>query len=268
MRSERALRAVLIDLDGTLLETAPDLALAANQTRAEFDLPALATDRIAQFVGKGTDRLVHRALTDDMHGDVEEVRFVRAKASFERYYRAVNGTHSTVFDQVPEALARLRAAGLRLACVTNKPREFTQVLLERTGLLARLDTAVAGDEVARRKPHPDLILAACARLGVSPGEAILIGDSANDAQAAHAAGCCSVLVQTGYNEGEPVDGLKGEAGVIGIFPRLVDAAEWILRAQTVAGHTAPAVPSDDPAGAGAQTQGSRLATQPAPRSHD
>jgi phosphoglycolate phosphatase len=227
-------RAVLVDLDGTLLETAPDLALAANLMRAEYGLPELAVARVALFVGKGIDRLVHRALTDDLHGELEPQRFAPAKASFVRHYRVANGTRSHVFDQVPEALARLRGAGLRLACVTNKSSEFTQTLLQRTGLLARLDTAVAGDQVARGKPHPDVVVEACLRLGVAPGETILIGDSANDAQAAHAAGACSVLVETGYNEGEPVQALLGTAGVVGIFPRLIDAAEWILQGRDAA----------------------------------
>jgi phosphoglycolate phosphatase len=226
-----ALRAVLIDLDGTLLETAPDLAEAANEVRAEFGLAALPVARVAQFVGKGTDRLVHRALTDDLHGEVAEPDFLRAKASFEGHYRRLNGARATVFERVPDALARLRAAGLRLGCVTNKPREFTHALLQRTGLLAQLDLAVAGDEVARRKPFPDLVLEACARLGVRPAEAILVGDSANDVQAAHAAGCSCLLVETGYNEGEPVHALQGRPGVGGIFPRLVDAAEWILQSR-------------------------------------
>jgi phosphoglycolate phosphatase len=232
--SASPLRAILIDLDGTLLETAPDLAAAANQVRAEFGLPELAVARIAQFVGKGTDRLVHRALTDDLHGEVGAERFTPAKASFERHYRAVNGQRSSVFEGVPQALERLRAAGLRLACVTNKPREFTHALLERTGLLAQLDAAVAGDEVARRKPHPDLLLEACRRLGVAPAEALMLGDSENDVQAAHAAGCPCVLVETGYNEGEPVHALRDHAGVGGIFPRLLDAADWILRARAAA----------------------------------
>jgi phosphoglycolate phosphatase len=223
------LRAALIDLDGTLLETAPDLALAANQMRGDFGLGPLAVDRVAQFVGKGTDRLVHRALTEDLNGEVEHVRFVQAKASFERYYRVANGTRAQVFDQVPEALERLRTSGLRLACVTNKPREFSLALLERTGLLARLDATVCGDEVARRKPYPDIIVEACARLQVAPAQTILIGDSANDVLAAHAGGCTSVLVETGYNEGEPVLGLINMPGVLGIFPRLVDAADWILK---------------------------------------
>ena len=230
-----ALRATLIDLDGTLLDTAPDLAIAANAVRAQAGMHALPVARIAQFIGKGTDMLVHRALTDNLHGQVAPDVFAPARALFERQYREVNGVHSRAFPGVPEALVRLRAAGLLLACVTNKPREFTHALLERTGLLPALDAVAAGDEVARRKPHPDLLLLACTRLGVGPGEALLVGDSSNDAQAAHAAGCACVLVECGYNEGEPVRALAGAPGVGGIFPSLAEASEWLLGRQAAAG---------------------------------
>jgi phosphoglycolate phosphatase len=223
-----ALRATLLDLDGTLLDTAPDLAFAANRAREAFGLPDLPTPRVALFVGKGTDVLVQRAITDRLEGRLEPADFARAKALFEDHYRSVNGTRSRVFDRVPEALAQLRAAGLLLACVTNKPREFTLPLLERSGLLPHLDAVACGDEVARRKPYPDLVLAVCARLQVPAQAAILIGDSANDAQAAHAAGASTVLVETGYNEGESVHDLAGTGGVNGIFPTLFDAAQWIL----------------------------------------
>ena len=138
------------------------------------------------------------------------------------------GTQSRVFERVPLALAQLRDAGLTLGCVTNKPREFTLSLLEGAHLLPLLEVVVAGDDVARRKPHPDLILEACARLQAAPAETILIGDSANDAQAAHAAGCSCVLVETGYNEGESVHDLAGAPGVEAIFPSLFDAARWVL----------------------------------------
>lgn len=226
---EGSLRAALIDLDGTLLDTAPDLAEAANRVRGEMGLPELSVERIAQFVGKGTDMLVHRAITDQLHGRVDDEVFQRSRASFERHYREVNGTLSLVFERVPEALAALRQAGLLVGCVTNKPREFTIALLELSELLPRLDVVVAGDDVARRKPHPDVILEACKRMRVAPAQTILIGDSANDAQAAHAAGCASVLVETGYNEGESVHTLAGAAGVGGIFPTLFDAAQWVIQ---------------------------------------
>ena len=105
---------------------------------------------------------------------------------------------------------------------------MTGEISEMPGAVPVVTVTVAGDEVARRKPHPDLLLAACEKLGVSPQQTLLIGDSGNDAQAAHAAGCTSLLVETGYNEGEPVHDLAGSAGVGGIFPTLFDAARSLI----------------------------------------
>lgn len=222
------LDAVLIDLDGTLMDTAPDLAAAANAMRAEFGLQALPVERIAAFVGKGADVLVHRALTDDLAGRAAEEDFALGKRAFYAHYHRVNGRQAVVFERVPQALARLRAAGLRLACVTNKPREFTLPLLERVGLAPSFAAVVAGDDVPEKKPHPALLLAACDRLGVMPSHALMIGDSVNDALAARAAGCAVVLVETGYNEGERVSSLSGQPGVDAILPSLFDAAEHIV----------------------------------------
>lgn len=225
----QAFQAVLLDLDGTLLDSAPDIAEAANRMRADFGLGPLSLERLSNFVGKGADRLVHRAMLDDPDGELEADRFAPAKAAFERHYRDTNGMLSTVFPSVAEAMHTLRAAGMRLGCVTNKPREFTTVLLERTGLLPLLDVTVCGDEVERRKPFPDPLLKACQFLGVAATQTWMVGDSANDAEAAHAAGCPCLLVETGYNEGEPVHALRESPGVNGIFPLLGDAAQWILR---------------------------------------
>jgi phosphoglycolate phosphatase len=224
------LRAVLLDLDGTLMDTAPDLAEAANRMRADLGLPSLPTSRVAQFVGKGADVLVHRSLTDRIDGQVEPERFAPARAAFARHYHAVNGQASVVFEGVPQALERLRERGWRLACVTNKPREFTVPLLERAQLARLLDAVVCGDEVNNRKPHPDIVLEACSRLGVAPGCAVMVGDSVNDALAARAAGVRVLLVETGYNEGEPVSSLSGEPGVDAIVPSLSDAVLWLDRA--------------------------------------
>jgi len=223
------LRAVLIDLDGTLMDTAPDLALAANRMRAEFALPPLTTARIASFVGKGADVLVHRALTDRLDGTVDAATFARGRAAFFAHYRAVNGTAAVVFPGAADALVRLRAAGLVLACVTNKPREFTLSLLARTGLAAHWSVVVAGDDVREKKPHPDLLLAALRELNTAASQAVMIGDSSNDALASAAAGLRAILVATGYNEGEPVASLAGRAGVDVIVPTLAHAAEVILQ---------------------------------------
>ena len=226
---EPALRAVLIDLDGTLADTAADLADAANRVRADFGLPPLATARLASFVGKGAEVLVHRALTDRHDGTVDEPSIARGREAFRRHYHETNGVRTRPFEGVPAALARLRGAGLRLACVTNKPREFTIPLLEKIALAPFFEAVVAGDDVPRKKPHPDLVLEACRRLGVAPGLALLIGDSGNDAGAAIAAGSRCVLVETGYNEGEPVRSLEGAPGVGAILPGIPEAAGWILQ---------------------------------------
>jgi phosphoglycolate phosphatase len=159
---------------------------------------------------------------------VAEADFLRGRRLFYAHYRRVNGKRSTVFDRVPQALKLLRDARLELACVTNKPREFTLPLLERAGLAPWFAAVVSGDEVAEKKPHPALLLAACDRLGVSPSCAVVIGDSVNDALAARAAGCPALLVETGYNEGESVRSLEGEPGVDAIAASLFEAAEYIV----------------------------------------
>jgi phosphoglycolate phosphatase len=222
------LQAVLIDLDGTLMDTVPDLAEAANRMRAEFGLPELPLERIAAFVGKGAEVLVHRALTDRLDGRAEEGDFARGRVAFYRHYRATNGLATVVFESVPEALSLLRSHDLKLACVTNKPREFTLPLLERLQLAPLFDVVVAGDEVREKKPHPELLLTACARLGVAPAAARMIGDSVNDALAARAAGMGAVLVATGYNEGGSVAQLAGAPGVDAIVDSLLDAATLLV----------------------------------------
>jgi phosphoglycolate phosphatase len=228
MRS-RTLLGVLIDLDGTLMDTAPDLAAAANRMRADFGLPPLPVERIAAFVGKGAEVLVHRALTDDINGRAGAEDFARGRQSFYAHYTAENGLQAVVFERVPQALEALRAHGLKLACVTNKPKEFTAPLLAKMGLAPCFDAVVAGDEVAEKKPHPALLLEAFRRLRLQPADVMLIGDSVNDAQAARAAGCGCVLVETGYNEGEGVAALSGAPGLDAILPTLAEAVRWLLR---------------------------------------
>jgi phosphoglycolate phosphatase len=223
------LHGVLIDLDGTLMDTAPDLAAAANRMRADFGLPPLPLDRIAAFVGKGAEVLVHRALTDDLNGRAEPEAFSRGRTSFYAHYTVENGLQAIVFDRVPQALEQLRRRGLKVACVTNKPKEFTIPLLAKMDLARYFDAVVAGDEVAEKKPHPALLLEACRRMQLAPSEVMLIGDSVNDAQAARAAGCGCLLVETGYNEGEGVAALAGAPGLDAIVATLAEAVHWVLQ---------------------------------------
>ena len=210
------LRAVLIDLDGTLLDTAPDLAAAANRMRADLGLPPLAVELVATFIGKGIAMLVRRALPDETLVD-------KGLPLFERYYAAESGRQSVAYPGAREGVERMRAMGLRLACVTNKSERFTLELLARAGF--KFDAVVCGDHVARRKPDPMAVLLACQRLQVAPGEALFIGDSDNDVAAARAAGCAVWCVPYGYNEGRAPDTLACDRRVA----TLAEAAEKITQ---------------------------------------
>lgn len=219
-------RAVLIDLDGTLVDTIPDLAAAANTMLADLGLPQLPVTQVATFVGKGTENLVRRCLTAARDGlPPKEAMTARALESFNMHYHSVNGRESRLYPGVLEGLEAFRNYGARLAVVTNKPTEFTVPLLQRCGLLEWFDTVVCGDTCARKKPDPMPLLHACERLGCQPEEALAIGDSVNDALAARAAGITVLAVPYGYNEGMDIQSLDIDDIVSGID----DAAAWLTR---------------------------------------
>ncbi len=213
-------RAVLLDLDGTLLDTAPDLAAAANAMLADLGRPGRAPEVIATYIGKGIPGLVHRTLTGALDGTAEASLFERALPLFERRYAEESGRRARPFPGVVDGLARIRALGLGLGCVTNKAGRFTQALLDGQRLARFFGCVVSGDTLPRRKPHPLPVLHACELLGARPAEALLIGDSSIDVLAARAAGCTVWCVPYGYNEGRPVEALESDA-VVG---DLVEAA--------------------------------------------
>jgi len=201
MADSPVVKAVLVDLDGTLLDTAPDLAAAANAMLADLGYPALDIGRVRGFIGEGIAVLVRRVLEAQLGADATEPRLASALERFERHYAAANGRYSAPFPGVGEGLRTMRELGLKLGCVTNKPMRFAEPLLARFGLLALLDTLVAGDSTTAKKPDPRPVLEACRRLGVPPGACVLIGDSAHDALAASAAGTAFYAVPYGYAGG-------------------------------------------------------------------
>ena len=195
-------RAVLVDLDGTLIDTAPDIAAAANATLASLGLAALEIAQVRSFIGEGIAVLVRRSLAVRMSATEAGQALPAALEEFERHYAATNGRYSLVYAGVAEGLRAMRERGLKTACVTNKALRFAEPLLAHHALLECFDTLVAGDSTPAKKPDPAPVLEACRRLAISPADSVLIGDSAHDARAARAAGVQFVAVSYGYGSAD------------------------------------------------------------------
>ena len=219
-------KAVMIDLDGTLADTIPDLAAATNLMLRELGRPVQDVERIRDFVGKGIPKLVERALAGSVEGTAPADQMARALPIFERCYAGENGRHSVLYPGVNEGLLAMRSMELPLACVTNKSGRFTIPLLEQLGIAHLFDQVIAGDTLPQKKPDPAQLLHACRSFNIAPREMLMIGDSGNDALAARAAGCPVFCVTYGYNEGQDVRELDVDA----IVPSLIEAKRLIQKA--------------------------------------
>ncbi|MGQ0710318.1 MAG: HAD-IA family hydrolase [Rhodoferax sp.] len=218
-RTGSGVRALLFDLDGTLVDTLGDFVLALqamlDEVAAAWARPGVHSGEVELLVGRGAEHLVQQILlqrsrqADSAPPAPELVQ--RAVQAYLAHYGRINGRHARAYADAAPALTRLRARGLRLVCVTNKPQGHAQALLQHLGLAPLLDGVVGAQEGLRKKPHPDALLLACRQSGVAPVQALMVGDSANDAQAARAAGCAVVLVDYGYNHGECVSAAGADA---------------------------------------------------------
>jgi phosphoglycolate phosphatase len=221
----RSLQAAIVDLDGTMVDTLGDFEIALNRALADLDLPPVTRALVERTVGKGSEHLIrsvlaHQLALPEVKGlaNVCDARSVENlyEAAWQRYqhhYLAINGEFATVYPGVVEGLQQLCDAGLQLACLTNKPLSFAKPLLQAKGLDSFFTHVFGGDSFALKKPDPLPLLKTCEALGVQAAQALMVGDSSNDAQAARAAGCPVVLVRYGYNHGEPVDGVDADAHV-------------------------------------------------------
>jgi phosphoglycolate phosphatase len=200
-----AIDAALFDLDGTLVDTLGDFVVALGALLDELGLPRIDGTAAAPLLGKGVDHLVRSVLELSVGRERAEELFPVARPIFWRYYLAANGHHSRVFPGVTQGLDRLRAGGVALACVTNKPLAFAHPLLAAMELDGYFALVSGGDSHERMKPDPLPLLAACEALGTHPSRTLMVGDSVNDSVAARAASCPVVLMRYGYNHGMPVD---------------------------------------------------------------
>jgi phosphoglycolate phosphatase len=200
-RLPATVRAVAFDLDGTLLDTLPDLAAAGIRMLEQLGRPPVTEATVRTYIGHGIPRLTKRLLTGTMEGEPPKDLFEHAQALFEANYRETLTTRTRPFPGVEDGLARFRDAGLPLACITNKASAFTLPLLDATGLRSWFALVISGDTLPRKKPDP-LPLLHCAReLGAQPSHMLYIGDSSADVEAARAAGCPVICVSYGYQAG-------------------------------------------------------------------
>jgi phosphoglycolate phosphatase len=195
------LQAAIVDLDGTMVDTLGDFDVALQRTLGELGLPGVSRAFIERTVGKGSEHLIRSTLAE---AGGTPAQYEAAWAAYQRHYQAINGQFAAPYPGVVEGLQALREAGLRVACLTNKPGAFARHLLAVKGLAGFFEQVFGGDAFERKKPDPMPLRKTCEALGSLPARTLMIGDSSNDAQAARAAGCPVVLVSYGYNHGQPV----------------------------------------------------------------
>ncbi len=208
------IEAVIVDLDGTMVDTLGDFEVALNRMLADFDLPPVDRAFIEATVGKGSEHLIRCTLDYVQNSPLaqqicagEAMKSIALQDAWQRYqhhYLAVNGQASEVYPGVLEGLQALQARGLKMACLTNKPLAFAQPLLKFKGLHGFFSHVFGGDSFEKKKPDPLPLLKTCEALGSAPDRTLMIGDSSNDAQAAHAARCPVVLMTYGYNHGHDI----------------------------------------------------------------
>lgn len=215
-----AQRLVLFDLDGTLVNSAPDIAHAANSALGDLGLPPITFAQVRSFIGNGAERLIHRCLTNDLNGDAPAALYREAYASFQTYYQQCLCDRTQLYPGVSETLSALLEGGLTMGCVTNKPARFTAPLLRALELEHFFAITVAGDTLPHKKPAPEPLLYAIAHVGTTAESTVMVGDSLADLRAARAAGAHAYCVDYGY-----ADQLElishGPDAMLGNFPELL-----------------------------------------------
>ena len=223
--SMKSIQAAMIDLDGTLVDTLGDFEAALNRMLADLDLPAITRSLVERTVGKGSEHLIRSVLAHQLalpevvnakhlcQNTTADVLYQPAWQRYQHHYAKLNGQFSQVYPGVLEGLKNMQQAGWRLACLTNKPLAFAQDLLKAKALDGYFSQVFGGDSFERKKPDPMPLIKTCEVLCTQPTQTLMVGDSSNDAQAAHAAGCPVVLVTYGYNHGEPIRDVKAHAWV-------------------------------------------------------
>lgn len=194
----------LIDVDGTLVDSVPDLAFCVDEMMKLMDMPLRGEAAVRQWVGNGVPRLVERALCNDLDGVPDKALYNKAYPLFLDLYAENTSKRSCLYDGVKEGLAWMKDEGFRLGCVTNKATQFTLPLLKDLGIYDEFELVICGDTLPEKKPHPMPLLHAAEKMGVDPAHSTMLGDSKSDVKAARAAGFGIICMSYGYNHGEDI----------------------------------------------------------------
>lgn len=216
---------ILIDVDGTLVDSVPDLAWCVDAMMRELGLPERGEDRVRHWVGNGVDRLVQRALMNQLDGEYDETLYEKALSVFRAFYAENTSKRSVLYDGVIEALEFLKSTGVKIGCVTNKASEFTLPILKDLGISEYFETVLCGDQVERKKPDPQPLLMSAETLSVNPQASMMLGDSMSDVKAARAAGFSIICMSYGYNHGEDIRDYNPDA-VVDSMAEIKELIDW------------------------------------------
>ena len=199
-------KVIIFDLDGTLIDSSPDLALAINYMLKSINKKAFSLDEIHHWVGNGAEILVKRALSgsSEISANINENAFKEALDIFLEFYAKNLAVATVTYPHVLSTLSKLKEHGYKLVIVTNKPFNFVEPILEELQLKEYFEFYLGGDSLKEKKPHPAPLLYVCDKLNVSVDECVMIGDSKNDILASKACGMQSIGVTYGYNYGEHI----------------------------------------------------------------
>lgn len=192
---------VLIDLDGTLVDSVTDIAWCVDEMMTTLGMAACGEAKVRLWIGNGVSRLIERALEEQLEGFVDATLFAKAYPLFMAFYADNSNKRSQLYPNVKDGLNWLKSQGIKLGCVTNKDEQFSLPLLKYMGLFDFFDIVISGDTLPLKKPDPAPLLHGAKFFGVDPKNAMMIGDSINDVKASRAAGFSIVCLSYGYNHG-------------------------------------------------------------------
>lgn len=216
---------VLIDVDGTLVDSVPDLAYCVDEMLKALELPVRGEERVRHWVGNGVERLVRRGLVNDLNGEPDEALFEKAMPIFNALYAENTSKRSCLYPGVKEALDFLRTTDVKIGCVTNKAAQFTLPILKDLGIADYFEIVICGDTLAKKKPDPLPLLHAAEQLSVQPQNSLMLGDSMSDVKAARAAGFSIICMSYGYNHGEDIRDYHPDA-VVDRMDEIKQLIDW------------------------------------------